>query len=422
MPEAIHKKPTAFEKRVKRRISGRPHVFFAVCPPGLGRICEAEIKGISANAAEDASCNYAITDIKQLPGGLEFTTRLDTACLINLLSGSATRILMRVAAFKADNFHRLEQQVKGIDWELCLPRDVQPDIRVTTHKSRLYHSDAIGDRIHAWVCEKLQTQGAATASGKSTPKDLSKPWNPVPQIITVRAENDRFELSLDMSGIPLYKRGIKTHIVKAPLRETLAFAILTRLNLSPKDTLADPMCGSGSFSLEGAMIQRSLPPGIFRTFAFEAWPGFKKKAFEYARSRLLDYAENCIDTDSIPPILARDLDQTAINHLSDTTRFHEAFHRIQPECGDFFDMRPEQKKNGVVVLNPPYGIRLDKDEDITGLYKEIGRKLKTDFKGFRAGIICPDKDKLKALDIGLSPMPLFHGGLDLYAAIGVIGT
>ena len=84
----------------------------------------------------------------------------------------------------------------------------------------------------------------------------------------VRGENDRFELSLDMSGTPLYKRGIKKKIVKAPLRETLAFAILTRLDLSENDIIADPMCGSGTFSLEGAMMQCALPPGTFRSFAF----------------------------------------------------------------------------------------------------------------------------------------------------------
>ena len=421
-PKRSQQSQTRLKNGSKRRISGRPHVFFAVCPPGLGRICEAEIKGISAQTASDPSNDYTITDIKQRPGGIEFTARLETACLINLLSGSATRILMRVAAFKADNFRRLEQLVLAIDWELYLPRDARPDVRVTTHKSRLYHSDAIAERLRAWVCDKLQTQEPATASGKSNPKDIPESNSALPQIIVARSENDRFELSLDMSGTPLYKRSIKTHIVKAPLRETLAFAVLTRLDLSPEDFLVDPMCGSGTFSLEGVMIQCGLPPGIFRAFAFEAWPGFKEKSFAYARSRLLGHAENRIDADNIPPIRARDLDQTAIDHLSDTTRFHKAFHRIQPECGDFFDMRPEQKENGVVVLNPPYGIRLDRDEDITGLYKEIGRKLATDFKGFRVGIICPNLEKLKALNLGLSPMPLFHGGLNLYAAMGVVGT
>ena len=84
----------------------------------------------------------------------------------------------------------------------------------------------------------------------------------------------------------LYKRGIKEKVVKAPLRETLAFAILTRLGLSANDTLVDPMCGSGTFSLEGAMMQSQLPPGVFRSFAFEAWPGFEKKSMVHAHDKL----------------------------------------------------------------------------------------------------------------------------------------
>ena len=417
MPTNTHKKPTAFEKRIKRRISGRFHVFFAVCPPGLGGICEKEVARVSQKAKEIFSDTYKISDIKVLPGGIEFTTRLKTACLANMLMGSATRILMRIASFKADGFNRLEEQIKAIDWELYLPHQTLPDIRVTTHKSRLYHSTAIADRISPIVHDRLFS--------KEIPRhyDDTGPTGIIPQTLMVRGENDRFELSLDMSGTPLYKRGIKEKIVKAPLRETLAFAILTRLNLSEKDIIADPMCGSGTFSLEGAMMQCALPPGTFRSFAFEAWPGFEKKSMTHARNRLMAAAMACMDDRPCPPMLTRDLDQTAIEHLQQTCTRHRIFQRICPICDDFFSMTPPPiaDNQGVVVLNPPYGIRLDKKNDITAFYKKIGQKLAADFKGWRAGIVCPGRKEFQVLNLGLSTMPLFHGGLDLYTAIGVIG-
>ncbi|WP_321493816.1 RNA methyltransferase [uncultured Desulfobacter sp.] len=410
--------PSTFEKRVKRRVSGRSHVFFAVCPPGLGGICEKEVARVSQKAEELFSQNHKLTDIKVLPGGIEFTTRLKTACLTNILMGSATRILMRIASFRADGFNRLEEQIKAIDWELYLPHQTLPDIRVSTHKSRLYHSTAIADRISPIVHDRLFSNSIPVY------RDFPGPAEPtVPQTLMVRGENDRFELSLDMSGTPLYKRGIKEKIVRAPLRETLAFAILTRLNLSEKDTIADPMCGSGTFSLEGAMMQNALPPGAFRSFAFETWPGFEEKSFTHARDRLMEAARTDMGSQPLQPILARDLDQTAIDHLKQSCTRHKVFQRIDPVCDDFFNMKPPPitDNQGVVVLNPPYGLRLDKNDDITALYKEIGHKLAADFKGWRAGIICPGRKEFQALNLRLSTMPLFHGGLDLNAAIGVIG-
>nr|WP_218576687.1 RNA methyltransferase [Desulfobacter latus] len=372
---------------------------------------------ISQQAGEIFSDNYKINKIKVLPGGIEFTTRLKTACLANILMGSATRILMRLASFKADGFRRLEEQIKAIDWELYLPAQALPDIRVTTHKSRLYHSTAIADRIRPVVHDRLFLKNAPRHY------DVTGSTAVPPQTLMVRGENDRFELSLDMSGTPLYKRGIKEKILKAPLRETLAFAILTRLNLSEKDMIADPMCGSGTFSLEGAMMQCALPPGTFRSFAFETWPGFEEKSIVHARNRLMDAAKADTAPLAFPPILTRDLDRTAIDHLKQTCARHRVFQRICPVCDDFFNMTPPSitDNQGVVVLNPPYGIRLDKKDNITTFYKEIGYKLTADFKGWRAGVVCPGKKEFHALNLGLSTMPLFHGGLNLYTAIGLIG-
>lgn len=408
---------SAFGKRIKRRVSARPHVFFAVCPPGLGGICEQEILKVSQKAKEIFSDHYKINEIKGRPGGIEFKTRLKTACLANMLMGSATRILMRLASFKAESFRRLEDRIKAVDWELYLPWQTLPDIKVTTHKSRLYHSSAIADRISPILQDRLfpnQTSPHPDITGLAA--------SPT-QTLMVRADNNRFELSLDMSGTPLYKRSIKEKVVKAPLRETLAFAILTRLGLSGNDTLVDPMCGSGTFSLEGAMMQSQLPPGVFRSFAFEAWPGFEKKSMAHAHGKLMSAAVRFMHARPLPPILARDLDGTAIDHLKQTCAQHKAFQRIRPVCDDFFNMIPPAvtDNQGVVVLNPPYGIRLDKRHDITALYKEIGHKLASDFKGFRAAIICPGKQAFQALHLGLASMPIFHGGLDLHTAVGVIG-
>jgi len=335
---------------------------------------------------------------------VEFTTRLETACMATLFLGTPVRILMRFARFKADNFSLLEKEISKIDWELYLSQGQIPEIRVTTHKSRLYHSDAVADRCRPIIASRL---GNAAL-------DANPDRN---QTLMVRADSDRFELSLDMAGTPLFKRGIKQKVIQAPLRENLAFAILSRMKFSAKDILVDPMCGSGTFSLEAAMIQAGLPPGFFRGFAFEAWPGFREKTFARAKNQISQTAGDTIPAVSI---YASDLDTTAVEDLYNTCTAHPAFARISSQAKDFFDLTPPETRPGAIVLNPPYGFRLGTDLDMDKFFMEIGNKLKKDFKGWRIGIIYPENRMARALNLPLDPMPLFHGGLDLQVGLGKI--
>ncbi|MDD9301697.1 MAG: RNA methyltransferase [Desulfobacter sp.] len=367
-------------------------------------VCQKELAALPQRLEPLLPAGADISNTSLVPGGISFVTRLSTACLANLFLGSPTRILMRVASFKADQFSLLEKKIKAVDWELFLPEHTRLDIKVSTKKSRLFHSDAIADRCLPLILDRI--------SGNQTPKA------PYSQTLMIRADHDRFELSLDMSGIPLFKRGIKQRVVQAPLRETLAFAVLKALDFSRDDILVDPMCGSGTFSLEGAMIQSALPPGFFRHFAFEAWPGFGPKGFAHVLSKI---KHKIILTDG-PSIFASDIDRTAVENLNAVAHTHKALERIQAAPQDFFQIIPPKTKRGkgVVVLNPPYGRRLCKGLDMKLFFKEIGQKLAKDFSGWRAGIILPDRHSAAALNLPLTPMPIFHGGLDLYAGIGKI--
>lgn len=383
--------PSAFEKRVKRRISARVHDFFAVCPPGLKTTCTNEL----------AELGPEIQEIKPLPGGVAFRTKLSTACMANLCLGSPSKILMRIAAFKAENFPTLEKKIKQIDWELFLPGNTELKLQVTAHKSRLYHSGAIEERCRAIIQARL------FAPGKKSEQNLF-----------IRADHDQFELSLDMSGDLLFKRGVKQKVITAPLRENLAFAILKTAGFTPRDVLVDPMCGSGTFSIEAAMIQANIPPGFFRSFAFEAWPGFRRENFTYLKAQV----QKNVSTKTSPEIFASDIDGEGLSLLEDAIDRHEFLKTIQAQRMDFFDIQPTQftPKKGVVVLNPPYGKRLGRKMDMTRFFAEIGKKLAADFKGWRVGIIYPEKALGKAMGLPLQPMPFFHGGLDLFAGIGKI--
>ncbi len=245
---------TAFDKRLKRRFAGRRHDFFAVCAPGLEKICAWELAQILGDGA----------GIFVTRGGASFSGKPDAGYLANLCMGSASRILMRLADFYASSFSVLEKKLSGIDWEIFLPPNPALSVKVSTRKSRLFHSDAVAQRIRASVAARL---GEGTAGSQDT-KSLS-------QTLFIRLDQDRCHISLDMSGELLFKRGIKSHVTKAPLRETLAFSLLWLTRFSPGDILMDPMCGSGTFSVEAARIQAGIPPGCFRRFAFQSWPGFR---------------------------------------------------------------------------------------------------------------------------------------------------
>ncbi|MFA5905912.1 MAG: RNA methyltransferase, partial [Desulfobacula sp.] len=231
---------TAFEKRVKRRVGGREHDFFIICSPGLETVCRSEM--IAAGFPEN---NLSLID-----GGVEFKGRISDCAALNLNLRSPSRILLRIGRFKADSFEKLEKKIRAIDFPLFLPKNCDLKFSVTARKSRLYHSDAVAGRCEAIILDQLESNDAFTAESRST------------QTIHVRADQDEFLISLDSTGDLLFKRGIKKKGTTAPLRENLAFAMLFRAGFSAGDILLDPMCGSGTFSLEAAMIKAGLPPGF----------------------------------------------------------------------------------------------------------------------------------------------------------------
>jgi putative N6-adenine-specific DNA methylase len=392
-------KLSSFEKRIKRRIIAREHDFFAVCSPGLKKICRDEM--LALGLPEDS--------LRVIPGGIEFKSKPETCLLFNLHLRSPSRILMRISQFKADSFEKLEKKIQAIDWILYLPQNCSLKLNVTARKSRLYHSDAIVQRCEKIIQHQLSMDPGSRASSK--PK--------ADQTIYVRAENNEFTISLDSTGDLLFKRGIKKNVHTAPLREIIASAMLFWAGFSQDDILIDPMCGSGTFSLEAAMMKTKMPPGFFRSFTFETWPGFAPKTYAYmkkqARKTFLNFPAK--------QIFASDIDKMATTALAQNISNPLFKSIIDIREQDFFSIDPSQisrAKKGVVMLNPPYGKRLGEKTDTQSFYHEVGKKLTADFKGWRAGILLPSRKYPSYLGLKLELKPIFHGGLDLFAGIGMI--
>ncbi len=392
---------TAFEKRVRRRITGRDHDFFVVCSPGLRTLCRKEMTALGIPGDR----------MEIMDGGIGFTGRIQECAALNLTLRSPSRILLRVTRFRADSFDRLEKKIRAVDWPLFLPRNTPLHFTVHTRKSRLYHSDAVARRCEALIRDQLLSHPEAGQAIQAPEKSG--------QTIHVRADQDEFLISLDSSGDLLFKRGLKKTVTAAPLRENLAFAVLTWAGFTPSDILLDPMCGSGTFSLEAAMIKAHLPPGLFRSFALENWPAFSPKAFAHLRKQ----AEDARVRVSEKQIFASDTDIRAVDAMSRNLSGHDFCRSIELSCRDFFSLdpaliRPGQK--GVIVLNPPYGRRLDGETGTRRFYRELENKLATDFKGWRLGLIFPSKASASQSRLRLQHRPIFHGGLEAVVAFGLI--
>lgn len=384
-------------KRVKRHVTGREKEFFAATSPDFEFICLNELKSSAGTGRE-------FTETK---GGVQFTGRINDCFSANLNLRTANRVIMRIVEFKATNFMQLEKKLSGFPWELYLPADSKQSISISTKQSRLYHKDAIAEIFSESIDKRF-----ASNSIMNQETDL------VNQQIFVRVINDRFVISLDSSGELLYRRGIKTHRAEAPIRETTAAAILTISGYNGTEPLIDPMCGSGTFSLEAAMISQNIPAGMFREFSFMNWPCFEPKRWAYLKRK----AKSGIKQLSSPTIFASDTDSKACDLLTSCIKKFDIFKTVEVAKKDFFDLSVSALSGdkGLVVINPPYGHRMGSSSESARLFFAVCEKLKKDFAGWKAALIAPDAKIAEKIPLNLKAVNLFHGGLKILLLHGKI--
>lgn len=378
---------TTLPRRIKKHVVGREHEYFAVTAPHLESVCQKEFAVILPQ-------NETFVQ----PGGVTFCGRLQNMYLANLYLRSATRILMRVGRFKALNFAEFTQKLTGFNFDLYLSAAILPQIAVSAHHCKLYHSGALKERALAFFTQLFP----------KAKNDANAP------LIYIRGTDDCFEISLDTSGDILYKRGFKTLGGAAPMRETLAYAILQKAGYNG-GPLLDPMCGSGTFSLEAALTAGNIAPGLNREFAFTKAPFFNARQWEYFK-RQARARQN--PQPAKPLIMASDKDPRVCKALKTVIMEQDLTAFISVVNKDFFELSPKTcfgGQTGLLVLNPPYGLRLLERAEAENLYGALCRKL-ADFKGWRYAIVTPGKDWLTLKNPRWHK--IWHGGLNLFLATG----
>lgn len=354
---------------------------FAVVVPGLEEIAAAELSALAAHG------------VQAVEGGVSFTGSMDALCRVNLRGRSITRVLVRLADFKALSFPELFNKAQKPAWERYIPAGRSVTVKASCHHSRLMHSGRVEQAVADAIAERLKKADIALAEGGDA------------QLITVRLEHDRCVISIDSSGERLDRRGYRLLTGHAPIRETMAAGILAWMGWKADEPLLVPMCGSGTFAVEAAMIGQGRAANLAHDFALLHWPVLNKKRWQ----RVLEKAAGM--RREIPlHIEATDIDEAVLAQAQANAVQAGVADAICFRKQDVRTLQAVSGKPGLIVCNPPYGDRIK--GDVSGLYRDLGNVLKQDaFKGWRMAVIVPDKACEQALGIAAKRrMKLKHGG------------
>ena len=312
--------------------------------------------GIESIAALELK-NLGYDNLKVENGRVIFSGTEEDIARCNMWLRTADRILIRVGCFKAQTFEELFQGTKAIEWGDFIPKNGFMHILGKSVKSTLFSVPDCQSIVKKAVVEAMKRKYKINWFEEDGPEYK----------IEISLLKDMAELTIDTSGTALHKRGYREIAGEAPLKETLAAALVLLSRWQPSRILSDPLCGSGTIPIEAALIGKNIAPGINREFAGEAWPNFNKSIWDKVR----DEARSSINNEEFR-ILASDINGSVLktareNALKAGVSDLIAFQKL--DVKDF----SSQKKYGCIICNPPYGERLGEKKQVEELYKTMGK-------------------------------------------------
>ena len=346
-------------------------------------------------------------------GGLAWSGDVRSVLVANIGLRIPSRVLVRLAEFEARSFAELERHARRIPWARTVRLGDTVRFRVTCKKSRLYHSDAVAQRLAdavTLVVPHVHAEGSSI--GEDEPHEGG-----AATLFVVRIIRDRCVVSADASGDLLHRRGYRLATAKAPLRETLAAALLAASEWDSVAPLVDPLCGSGTIPIEGAMMARRLPPGSHRTFAVERWPGVSAELTRTVRNELASR--------SLPKapaaILGSDRDAGAIGSARENAERAGVSADVAFDLHAISAMRLPAAARGWIVTNPPYGVRVGEIDRVRDLWAQLGRVLRERAAGWRVTLLSPDPALERQLQLPVQVVArTANGGIPVRIVTGEI--
>lgn len=361
--------------------------FFAPCPRGLEAVLAGELAALGAR------------EIGAVEGGAAFAGDMALSYTVNLESRVASRVLWQVGYAKYRSEHDIFAAARALPWNDWF--DVKRSIRVNVSaiRSPLKSLDFVTLRIKDAVCDAFRA-----VRGARPDVDTANPEVRIHAFLT----RDDAAFYLDTSGEALFKRGWRAAAGEAPLRENLAAGILRLTGWHPDVPLLDPMCGSGTFLVEAAMIALEIAPGLARPFGFE-----KLEIFDAKRWRTLRDKARARRQPARPlPIYGSDKFGNVLKLARENLDAAGLEDAIQLKQVDVLESTPPAA-SGIIVMNPPYGERLATQEDLATFYPKLGDALKKRYAGWTAHILSSDLRLPRLIGLKASKRtPLYNGALE----------
>ena len=342
---------------------------YAATAPGLEPLVSRELAALGLTPKAET-------------GGAAFRGPIESIWRANLWLRTASRVLVRVASFRAQAFHELERLARAVPWERYVAGGGAVRFRVTSKKSRLYHTGGIAQRVGEAIEHRLGS-GIVVGDSRSDENDEEEVEGAAPQLFVIRVSHDGFTVSVDSSGALLHQRGYRKAIAKAPLRETLAAAMLIASDWNGSTPLIDPLCGSGTIPIEAALIARRIAPGSSRSFAFEAWPSFDRSRWDALRA---EAAEGALAGVGVS-ILGSDRDAGAIEAAASNAERAGVTADLDLSVRAVSAIDDCVGADGLVVTNPPYGVRVGEAARLRDLYAKLGQVLRGKCPGWRVALL-----------------------------------
>jgi len=365
-----------------------PHAFFATCPRGLEEVLARELEGCGARAT------------RRTGGGVHFEGELAVCYRANLHSRIASRILWRVAAAPYANEQDIYDAALRVAWPERFRATQTIRVDVSAIRAPVKSLEFVTLRVKDAVCDRFRADTGGRPDVDTRAPDVR---------IHAFLDASTVTFYLDTSGEPLWKRGWRSRTGEAPIRENLAAGIIALTGWLPGEPFLDPMCGSGTFLIEAAGIALALAPGSRRAFGFERLAGFDATLWQ----RLRDEAHATEKPRGPQPIHGSDLYGTELTQARAAIESAGISGVVQLKQANVLELSPPAPA-GVLVANPPYGVRLGEDKALEAFYPKLGDALKARFAGWRCYLFTADAARLARL-IGLKAskrIPLYNGPLE----------
>ncbi len=372
--------------------------YAATCPKGVEAMLAAEIAALGA------------ADVRETRAAVTFSGPLKLAYRACLWSRLASRVLLVLAEFDAGTADDLYGGVAAVPWEEHADPDRTLAVDATGTTAGLTHSGFAARRVKDTVVDRLRERTGRRPSVDTDSPDLR---------LNLRLRRERATLAIDLSGEPLHRRGYRTpgEQAAAPLKENLAAAILVRAGwpdiAKAGGPLADPMCGSGTLLIEGAMMAADRAPGLLRSrWGFEGWLGHDEDAWH----AVLDEADERAEAASaaIQLVTGADRDPDMVELARACVKRAGLSAHVTLRAADVAEFAPPPETAcGLVVTNPPYGLRLGEAAQLTGLYATLGATLLQRFDGWSAAVFTSEPDLARATGLRSKKVyKLYNGAVE----------